>query len=362
VEGKTTAPDAYPRLEQLTQLPILVIAAHSRCNCRCAMCDIWRDRTRHEITAEQVASWMPDIRRLGVERVVLTGGEPLMHSHLWRLCDPLREAGIGITLLSTGLLLEREAAQIVRYVDDVIVSLDGPESIHDAIRNVPRAYDRLRLGIAALRAAAKDASLRISARCTVQRANAHALVDIIAAAHARRLDHISFLSADVTSEAFNRPEGWTGDRQADVLIPRDELPRFADSLTRLERECAADFSSRFIVESPEKLRRRLLWHVEAMHGLRAFPAPRCNAPWVSTVVEADGSVRPCFFHDAIANIHEAGGLDAALHGEPGRTFRRTLDVATNATCERCVCTLMLARPTAAAGAPAPPAARAEMSW
>src|SRR3712207_8082535 len=36
------------------------------------------------------------------------------------------------------------------WCDDVIVSLDGPREIHDQIRRIPRAFDRLAEGVAAL--------------------------------------------------------------------------------------------------------------------------------------------------------------------------------------------------------------------
>ena len=29
------------------KLPILLIEAHSRCNCRCEMCDIWMSTDKH---------------------------------------------------------------------------------------------------------------------------------------------------------------------------------------------------------------------------------------------------------------------------------------------------------------------------
>ena len=66
---------------------------------------------------------------------MLTGGEALMHSDIWALCEALRSAGIGITVLSTGLLLKARAAELVGYSDDVVVSLDGPRDVHDQIRN-----------------------------------------------------------------------------------------------------------------------------------------------------------------------------------------------------------------------------------
>jgi MoaA/NifB/PqqE/SkfB family radical SAM enzyme len=325
----------------MTRVPILLLAPHSRCNCRCVMCDIWRAPGRREITSDQVERWIPDMTRLGVERVVLTGGEALMHSDLWTLCDRLREAGIAITLLTTGLLLERDAIQVARVCDEVIVSVDGPPAVHDAIRRVDGAFDRMRRGIAAVRAAAETevAAITINGRCTVQHANAGVLRVTVDAAAALPLDHISFLAADVTSAAFNRADGWTSERRMEVAVGPDDLPILEEQLACMERECAADFVTGFIVESPEKLRRRLLWHFQALHGLRPFPPQRCSAPWVSSVIEPDGAVRPCFFHRAIGNIHDAGGLDAVLNSAEARSFRRTLDVSTNAICQSCVCTL-----------------------
>ena len=102
-----TVSPVLPKTDPIARLPILILYPHSRCNCRCLMCDIWRDARRDELTAADVERWLPGWRELGVERVVLSGGEALLHSHLWELCGLLREAGIGITLLTTGLLLAR---------------------------------------------------------------------------------------------------------------------------------------------------------------------------------------------------------------------------------------------------------------
>ncbi len=52
-----------------------------------------------------------------------------MHSDFWTLCEILQAAEIGITVLSTGILLKRDAERLVHYCDDVIVSLDGPREV-----------------------------------------------------------------------------------------------------------------------------------------------------------------------------------------------------------------------------------------
>jgi MoaA/NifB/PqqE/SkfB family radical SAM enzyme len=335
---------ALPREDPVTRLPILILYPHSRCNCRCLMCDIWRDKGREEISAAEVERWLAEWQELGVRRVVLSGGEALLHSHLWDLCALLNDAGIGITILSTGLLLARDAAALARHCDDVVVSLDGPREVHDLIRNIPRAYDRLMEGVAAVRAA--DSGIAVSGRCTVQRANFHVLRATVAAARELGLDRISFLAADVTSEAFNRPGGWDGERAGEVALHRDDLPLLAAELNALAQEHAADFASGFIAESPEKLERRLLRHFAALLGDGDFAPVECNAPWVSAVVESDGTVRPCFFQPPLGNLRHSGSLDAVLNAPAAVAWRRNLDTASDPICRRCVCSLSLRQESA----------------
>jgi MoaA/NifB/PqqE/SkfB family radical SAM enzyme len=319
--------------ERLERLPILVLQPHNRCNCRCVMCDIWKLTDVQEITAMELERHLADMERLRVEWVVFTGGEPLMHSDLFRLAALLGALGIRTTILSTGLLLERHAAQIVESTDEVIVSLDGPPAIHDAIRRVPGAFDRMADGIRAIHRL--SAAYPIGARCTVQAHNAMHLRDTVEAARGLGLRSISFLAADLSSTAFNRPLVWPVDRQSTVAPELAELEREVELLI------ARDPADGFILESPAKLR-RIVAHFRAHYGLAPRVAPRCNAPWVSAVVEASGDVRPCFFHPSIGNIAGAT-LGEVLNGPQALAFRNSLDVATNPICQRCVCSLWVER-------------------
>ncbi len=328
-----------PRRDPITRLPVLVLYPHSKCNCRCLMCDIWRAKDKQELQPEEIARWLGEWRELGIRRVVLSGGEPLMHSRMWEMCEHLRQADIGITVLSTGLLLRRHAPELVRYCDDVIVSLDGPPEIHDRIRNVPRAFEKLADGVSAVREAGTN--ICISARCTVQRENFRYLRATVEAAMNVGFERISFLAADVKSEAFNRPGGWPSGRVTNVALNHNDLPELKCEIDALEWEFAGEFQRGFISESPAKLRRRLLQYFSALLGSAEFHPNECNAPWVSSVIEADGTVRPCFFHAPIGNIRESGSLEAVLNSPKALAFRGNLDVKTNPMCRQCVCTLAL---------------------
>ncbi len=136
---------------QIRTMPVVVISPHNQCNCRCVMCDIWRIREPKEITPSRISNgnWLHSVN-LGVRWVVFTGGEPQMNSQLSSLARMVRAEGIRVTLLTAGLLLESHAESIAATIDDVIVSLDGPTAVHNHIRRVPDAFERMTAGIAGI--------------------------------------------------------------------------------------------------------------------------------------------------------------------------------------------------------------------
>jgi MoaA/NifB/PqqE/SkfB family radical SAM enzyme len=322
----------------LERLPILIVDPYSRCNCRCRMCDIWKKTETDEISRDMLERNLASLEAFGIEWVVLSGGEPLMHPDLFGLCAALKARGVRVTLLTTGLLLGRHAGAVAAHVDDVIVSLDGPRNVHDAIRRVEGAFDTLAASVRGVREVRPD--FLMAARCTVQRANHTHLRAAVRAAHGLGFGSISFLAADVRSTAFNRPGGWPLSRQEEIALSREELSALETEIEELiaEGECGA-----FIAESPEKLR-RIVHHFRSHIGLAAAVAPQCNAPWVSVVVEADGTVRPCFFHPPIGKVGPGRTIADVLNGPEAVAFRSSLDVAGNPICRNCVCSLNLPLP------------------
>jgi Fe-coproporphyrin III synthase len=316
-------------------LPVLVLHVNNRCNCRCTMCSIWKSTDKSELTPEMLRGYLPDMQTLGVESVALTGGEPLMHSQLPELCSILKGAGVRITVLTTGLLLPRLAETLVRLSDEVIVSLDGPADVYERIRRVAGGFKLLAAGVKALLDV--DPAFPVSGRCTVQRLNRASLRGTVGAAHTIGLQSISFLAADLDSTAFNRPSGLTVIEEEGITLRGSEIGDLEREIDALTLEHAADFASGFIVESREKLL-RIVQHFYARLGLVEATAPRCNAPWVSGVIETDGTVRPCFFHEPIGRA-DSGGFLQALNGVKGMAFRAGLRVAEDPVCRRCVCSL-----------------------
>jgi MoaA/NifB/PqqE/SkfB family radical SAM enzyme len=319
-------------------MPIVILMPHSRCNCRCVMCDIWKGNNNvQQIEESDIEQLLSSLKKLKTRLVVMSGGEALMHPNFFRLCDILSSLKIKITILSTGLLLKKYSKEIIAKTNEVIVSLDGSQMVHDKIRNIPEAFKKLEEGVAELKNLNKQ--YRVTARCVIQKVNYNDLPNIVDAAHKIGLDQISFLNADISTEAFNRPDLWNDDKVNEVCLSRDEVDQFKEVIENLINTHSQDFKSSFIAESPQKMRKFYNYYA-AFHGLCDFPTVTCNAPWVSAVIEADGSVRPCFFHAKIGNIGDST-LTELINSPGSISFRKNLDTATNPICKKCVCSLNL---------------------
>ncbi|MEP7374650.1 MAG: radical SAM protein [Chitinophagaceae bacterium] len=326
------------KTDVITALPIVILMPHSACNCRCVMCDIWKDNKNLKQLAEKdIHHLMISLKKLGTQQVLMSGGEALLNPNFFRFCELLQKNSIKVSLLSTGLTLKKNAEHLVRWVNDIIVSLDGPEELHNRIRNISTAYQQLKEGVEHIKSI--DHHFKITARTVIHRLNFNSWPEIIDSAKKIGLNQVSFLPADISSHAFNREVLWSEQRQYEILPGKKELADLKYITETIIESYATDFENNFIAESPEKLR-NIYNYYAAFYGLNPFPYKKCNAPWVSTVVEADGTVRPCFFHPPLGNIREQS-LESILNSDESIRFRKELDMDKDSTCIKCVCYLNL---------------------
>ncbi|GIK59866.1 MAG: radical SAM protein [Ignavibacteriota bacterium] len=302
------------------------------------MCDIWKgNHNVKQLEESDISKMLDSFRKLNTKEIVMSGGEALMHPNFFRFCGIIKTRKIKITLLSTGLLLKKYASEILANVDEVIVSLDGSRDIHDKIRNIPNAFEKLKEGVQELKEL--NPEFRVTARSVIQKENYLDFPNIVDAAKDIGLDQISFLTADVTTDAFNRAELWEEKKVSEIKLSIEEVKKLKEIIESLIISHSVDFERKFIAESPDKIRRFYNYYA-AFYGLSDFPKISCNAPWVSTVIEADGTVRPCFFHKKIGNIHE-NDLMEILNSDESILFRKNLDMNTDSICKKCVCYLKL---------------------
>ncbi len=313
-------------------LPLVIFYPTSRCNSRCVSCDWWKQSGAGDLSLEEIESVAASVADLGTRLVVFSGGEPLLRPEVFDAARRFRARGITLHLLTSGILLERFAERVAEQFSRVCISLDAADEVlYERIRGVA-ALGVVERGVRALRRLAPE--IPITSRSTILRDNFREIPRLIDHAAALSLDGISFLPADVTSTgAFGRDER---PARNTLALEGDEIDELEAVIERTIVTHADAFASGFVAESPNKLR-RLPRYYRALRGEGAFPAVECNAPWVSVVIEANGQVRPCFFHAPIGNVRDARLGD--LVAENLRAFRHALCVETNPTCERCVCSL-----------------------
>lgn len=312
-------------------LPLLMFYPTGRCNSRCVSCDWWKQNGADDLALDEIAQLAEALPPLGTQLVVFSGGEPLLRPEVFDAAQLFRDRGMTLHLLTSGVLLERFAERVAQHFSRVIVSLDASTApLYEQIRGVD-ALAIVGRGVARLRRLAPG--IPLSGRATLHRANFRELPRLIEHAKSLDLDRISFLPADMSSLGFGRD----GVPEPSVLgLGAGEIDEFEAIVERTITVYADDFASGFVAESAEKLR-RLPRYYAALNGSAPFPAVSCNAPWVSVVVEANGSVRPCFFHGSIGNLRRAPL--ATIVARNLRAFRESFDVGANPVCVRCVCSL-----------------------
>jgi GTP 3',8-cyclase len=133
--------DASSRLDALGRpLRDLRISVTDRCNFRCVYCmpkDVFGPDypflSRGDLLSfEEIVRLARVFRRHGIEKIRLTGGEPLLRRNLERLVGMLAEiSGVELTLTTNGSLLARKARALkAAGLHRVTVSLD---SLDDAV-------------------------------------------------------------------------------------------------------------------------------------------------------------------------------------------------------------------------------------
>jgi MoaA/NifB/PqqE/SkfB family radical SAM enzyme len=316
----------------LERLPLLTVYLTERCNSRCIGCDHWRNG-RHDLQAATVATWLPALQRLRTSAVVLSGGEPLLNPQWRDIAQLLQGAGMRLWLLTAGLALAKHAAALPGLMEHVTVSLDGADaSTYLRTRGVD-AFVAVCRGVRVCAELGLDVQLRV----TVQRANHRQLPELVRLAKALGARRISFLPADVSNTtAFARRDA----PDSGQALDSSDLPDFARELERLQRECADEFASGYIAESPARMQ-RLHQYFSALLGQAAFPPVRCNAPEFSAVLDARGAVHPCFFiPGAVAPLTDMPGtltMQQTLNLPAMRSLRGTIARGERPECIRCVC-------------------------
>ena len=142
------------------------------CNLRCRMCGQWSEEgyVRNRIAAARPGMELEDWVRLVDEAahhtirfVLVRGGEPFLFPGIIELLQYINRKGIFVSVDTNGTLVERFADDLSR-IDHMHItfSVDGPEDVHDKVRERQGSFAKIRDNIALLQSMEKKNGNTIS--------------------------------------------------------------------------------------------------------------------------------------------------------------------------------------------------------
>jgi cyclic pyranopterin phosphate synthase len=303
----------------------LRISVTDRCNYRCVYCRTGNDGA--VFSELPISDYLRMIRifvSLGIEKVRLTGGEPLLRSGLVELVrelsqlrtafdtngDPLPDtvpgAPLDLALTTNGHLLEGLAAPLKQAgLNRVTVSMDAVDAeTFTAITRVPRSFDKVLAGIRAATAAGLGP---VKVNCVLLRGFNDSQIEQFAEFSRREGVIVRFIEWMPLEEESNAPgsRSWT----PESVIPMSEIVDQLNAwrpLLELPAQHASETAKRFTFDDG-------LGEI----GIVA-PVSRPFCGHCSRVrLTSDGKIRTCLFsqtdHD-LAGRMERGATDEELAG------------------------------------------------
>lgn len=125
---------------------ILQIHPTRRCNLRCLHCySSSGPRERGELGAPLLLNAVSDAASLGYNVLSVSGGEPLLYTHLEAICRRAHRHGMITTLVTNGTVITQRKMHDLRHlVDMMAISLDGAPERHNQMRGSATAFERMR--------------------------------------------------------------------------------------------------------------------------------------------------------------------------------------------------------------------------
>jgi radical SAM protein with 4Fe4S-binding SPASM domain len=128
--------------------PLIVSFAVTRaCNLRCLHCHVSaREAMPNELNLKEAKNALEEMKSLGTEAVIFSGGEPLLRKDfVLELAQHCEDLGIISAMLSNGLLIDAHTALQLKEagIKAIGIPIDSvvPEN-HDHLRNLPGTFNK----------------------------------------------------------------------------------------------------------------------------------------------------------------------------------------------------------------------------
>lgn len=127
----------------------LNLAITYKCNSRCTICKIWKEKSENELSLNEIKKIARKIDF--IHWIRLTGGEPFLRKDYVQIVKTLKKNLPNLFILTTptnGLLaglIHEKVEEVLEFFDKryvITVSLDGTPKIHDKIRGIKGSWNK----------------------------------------------------------------------------------------------------------------------------------------------------------------------------------------------------------------------------
>ncbi len=288
---------------------ILTFMMTYRCNLRCTMCWQWGEQglfhdlsKEHEIQQLNLAtlcSVIEDVAKDGTG-AFLWGGEPFLHRDILPFVEFIKSKGMYCSINTNGTYLPRDSRRLADLgVDAIMVSVDGPQEVHDRIRGMQGSFQKIADGVKAVREARNGNGRKpeIVVNTTISPGNQDVLLETYKTVEEMGADRMILSQLWFTTEQIGKANeayfrekfsahagSWRG-FVADVSVLNSQ--RIADQMGEMS-----------LLKSPMELRFLPDLHPGQVvdyyrNPSEAFGKTRCLVPWLEAEILPSGEVTPC---------------------------------------------------------------------
>ena len=246
-----------------------------KCNLNCGFCGRTSIKSE-ELTTAQIMRCIKEFKNLGTEFWGFNGGEPLLREDLGVLINLCRKLDIRTSVSTNGTLLP-ERINDIKEIDLVLLSIDGPEKIHDEIRG-KNTFKKTLMGLEML----KRKSKRVLIVTVLNKENIPYLNDII------KISEYYNCFCEFQPIFMHRSDK---EKKANRFIP-DQMKDAAEYLLK-----------------EKKIGRPIANSYPYLNIIKKYPYSKKLICWAKSffcVITPDGFVNPCCITLSDENLYKSG--------------------------------------------------------